>query len=134
MSTSTGLGFASVILLLDVPQLPAIFAANVCRAFRTAANELKSITARDIIYPNNRSKGVLRKQLPKQQQQLLLEQQQQLLEQLQQLMKQQQQQPLEQQQLLLREQQLQQRIYKEFRNKNYIPLFRLLEDSPERKA
>lgn len=50
------LGFASVILLLDVPQLPAILAANVCRAFRTAANELKNITARDIIYPNNRSK------------------------------------------------------------------------------
>ncbi|CDJ47320.1 hypothetical protein, conserved [Eimeria brunetti] len=54
MSTSPGLGFASLILLLDVPQLPAIFAAKVSGALGFAAKELRNLAATDIIYPNNR--------------------------------------------------------------------------------
>lgn len=56
MSTAPGLSFANLTLLLDVPQLPAIFAANCFHNYRTYGQELRLILrgADDIIYPFNR--------------------------------------------------------------------------------
>ncbi|OEH74060.1 hypothetical protein cyc_06063 [Cyclospora cayetanensis] len=48
------LGFASIILLLDLPQMPAIFAANVSKAFKKGFTELRNLTSQEVIYPNNR--------------------------------------------------------------------------------
>ncbi|CDR97860.1 hypothetical protein BBBOND_0403480 [Babesia bigemina] len=56
MSTAPGLAFANLTLLLDVPQLPAIFAANCYHNYRTYARELKLVLsgAEDLVYPFNR--------------------------------------------------------------------------------
>nr|BAN65756.1 signal peptide-containing protein [Babesia bovis] len=56
MSTAPGLAFANLTLLLDVPQLPAIFAANCFQNYKTYGRELKVILngTDDIVYPFNR--------------------------------------------------------------------------------
>ncbi|KAL8272984.1 hypothetical protein Esti_003037 [Eimeria stiedai] len=48
------LGFANLILLLDLPQLPAIFAANVSKGFKKFCRELSNVASQDVQYPNNR--------------------------------------------------------------------------------
>lgn len=55
---SLRLGFANLILLLDVPQLPAIAAANVSKGFKKCISELKNLTSQEIIYPNNRRRAL----------------------------------------------------------------------------
>ncbi|AFZ80546.1 signal peptide-containing protein [Theileria equi strain WA] len=56
MSTAPGLAFANLTLLLDVPQLPAIFAANCFHNYRMLLQEFKvaSQETGDIVYPFNR--------------------------------------------------------------------------------
>ncbi|XP_954635.1 uncharacterized protein TA19930 [Theileria annulata] len=56
MSTAPGLSFANLTLLLDVPQLPAIFASNCFHNYRTLSREFKFVTSGndDLVYPFNR--------------------------------------------------------------------------------
>ncbi|EAN33315.2 hypothetical protein TpMuguga_01g00071 [Theileria parva strain Muguga] len=56
MSTAPGLSFANLTLLLDVPQLPAIFASNCFHNYRTLSREFKFVTNEtdDLVYPFNR--------------------------------------------------------------------------------
>lgn len=49
------LAFANLAIILDVPQLPAIWAVNAWREVKGFFTELKSLAgAPDIVYPNNR--------------------------------------------------------------------------------
>ncbi|PFH34014.1 hypothetical protein BESB_071660 [Besnoitia besnoiti] len=55
MSTSPGLAFANLTLLLDVPQLPAIWAVNVWREVKGFFTEMRTLAGTaDLLYPNNR--------------------------------------------------------------------------------
>lgn len=56
MTSAPGLAFANLALMLDVPQLPAIFLVNVRNNFRIFLNEIKQkvVEHEDIYYPHNR--------------------------------------------------------------------------------
>ncbi|KFG40795.1 hypothetical protein TGDOM2_310180 [Toxoplasma gondii GAB2-2007-GAL-DOM2] len=55
MSTSPGLAFANLTLLLDVPQLPAIWAVNAWRELNGLFTEMKTLAGTsDLLYPSNR--------------------------------------------------------------------------------
>ncbi|KEG01105.1 conserved Plasmodium protein, unknown function [Plasmodium vinckei vinckei] len=56
MTSAPGLSFANLTLMLDLPQLPAIFFVNVKNNVKILTNEIKqNITpTEDIFYPHNR--------------------------------------------------------------------------------
>ncbi|SBT79404.1 conserved Plasmodium protein, unknown function [Plasmodium malariae] len=56
MTSAPGLSFANLTLMLDLPQLPAIFFVNVRNNFKVLINEIKQnvIEREDIFYPHNR--------------------------------------------------------------------------------
>ncbi|CAA9987999.1 conserved Plasmodium protein, unknown function [Plasmodium knowlesi strain H] len=56
MTSAPGLAFANLTLMLDLPQLPAIFFVNVRNNFQVLMNEIKlnTVENEEIFYPHNR--------------------------------------------------------------------------------
>ncbi|VWU50803.1 conserved protein, unknown function [Hepatocystis sp. ex Piliocolobus tephrosceles] len=56
MTSAPGLAFANLALMLDVPQLPAIFVVNLKKNFKVLMDEVKQnvVPSEDIFYPHNR--------------------------------------------------------------------------------